>query len=394
VTSTGQATPTTDQVHGQSLANGAAGIALLHIERALAGRGSWAQAHALIQQAVTGPVDAGDHASLYYGAPAIAFLLHTTNTDDQGRYEQALAALDHHLTRLARRRLTTAISRINAGEHTQFSEYDLFYGLVGIGALLRVRQPDGDALGEVLRYLVRLTRPRQRDGVEFPGWWVPHDPDPTLPTPGGHANLGMAHGAAGILALLALAALGGHVVEGQHEAIERLTGWFEDWQQHSPDGPWWPQWITYANLRTGRPTQPGPGRPSWCYGSTGIIRALQLAARAAGDATRQHTAEQALVESLTDRNRARISDSGLCHGMAGLYQTAYRAARDSTHPALQRRLPALAAALTHRATPGDGPDQHPDQGLLTGRAGVELALETARCAASPHSGWDTCLLII
>ncbi|RAY15421.1 lanthionine synthetase [Actinomadura craniellae] len=389
MTSPTPVTFTTGPVPSQSLASGAAGIALLHIERALAGRGSWADAHTLIRQAATGAIDGGDHAGLYHGVPAVAFTLHTADADGRSRYAQALATLDQHVTRLALRRLTAANDRIDAGEYARFSEYDLFYGLVGIGALLRVRHPGSDTFADVLRYLVRLTLPLRHDGVELPGWWVPHDPDPALPTPGGHANLGMAHGAAGILALLALAARDGHAVEGQDEAIRRLIGWFETWRQDSPDGPWWPQWLTRSMLRTGRPTQQAPGRPSWCYGSTGIVRALQLAALATGDTARQRTAEQALPALLTGRNLARISEAGLCHGMAGLYQTVSRVALDSTDPALHRRLPELAAALAHH----DEQSELSDEGLLTGRAGVRLALESTRHAAPPHSGWDTCLLI-
>lgn len=36
---------TFDQAHHQSLATGTAGIAIRHIERALTGRGCWADAH-------------------------------------------------------------------------------------------------------------------------------------------------------------------------------------------------------------------------------------------------------------------------------------------------------------------------------------------------------------
>lgn len=381
-------TLTRHQARGQSLANGAAGIALLHIELALAGRGPWADAHAAIRRATASLVDAGDHAGLYYGAPAVTFMLHAAQTGGPPKYARELVTLDSHLARLARRRLHAAADRIDAGEYTQFGEYDLFYGMVGIGVLLRVRNPGSDIFGDVLRYLVRLTHPIQDDGMELPGWWVPHDPDPILPTPGGHANLGMAHGAAGILALLALAAIDGYTVDGHHEALHRLTGLFQDWRQDSPEGPWWPQWITRTELRTHRPAQPGPGRPSWCYGTPGIARALQLAALATGDVTRQRDAEHALLTSLTDPNLERLTEPGLCHGVAGLYQTVYRAARDSTNPDLHHRLPTLAAILTQRNAHQDSKD-----GLLTGRAGAELAMETGRQAGPPRSGWDACLLI-
>jgi lantibiotic biosynthesis protein len=196
---------TVDEASAQSLACGTVGAAMLAIERALGG-GDWATAHALITQAAAGPVDAAAHAGLYYGAPAIAFLLHAATADGRQRYPAARQRLDQQVRRLTRNRLTAAAERIRAGRSATFAEYDLFYGLVGIGALLLRHAPGSDELGDLLRYVVRLTEPRRHDDLLVPGWWVDHDPDPILPTPGGHANLGMAHGAAiisGVKPLLA-----------------------------------------------------------------------------------------------------------------------------------------------------------------------------------------------
>ncbi len=194
----GLVTLTAEETASQSLARGAAGKALLHIERALTGSGGWESAQIHIRQAVAGPVDAAEHAGLYYGAPAIAFVLHTAS-DRHPRYRAAAGALDEHVLRLTRWRLATAAGRIERGEPAAFAEFDLFYGLTGIGALLLRRSPGSDTLAEILRYVVGLTEPRRQDGVELPGWWVAHNPDEILPTPGGHANFGMAHGAAVIL---------------------------------------------------------------------------------------------------------------------------------------------------------------------------------------------------
>jgi lantibiotic biosynthesis protein len=183
----------------QSLARGDVGPALLAVERAHNGSGDWATAQALITQVSAGPVDAGRHAGLYYGAPAVAFLLHAATADGRPRYTTARRVLDQHVRRLARLRLAAADERLRHHRPATFAEYDLFYGLVGIGAFLLHHLPGCDELGGVLRYLVRLSEPRHDNGQQVPGWWVDHDPDPTLPTPGGHANLGMAHGAAVIL---------------------------------------------------------------------------------------------------------------------------------------------------------------------------------------------------
>lgn len=81
-------------------------------------------------------------------------------------------------------------------------------------------------------------------------------------------------------------------------------------------------------------------------------------------------------------------DAGLCHGLAGTYQTAFRAAADALTPAIAARLPALATALqAQAATAADAPP-----GFLTGTTGTRLALETAR-HGTPRSGWDSCLLL-
>ncbi|WP_103343785.1 lanthionine synthetase C family protein [Amycolatopsis sp. CA-126428] len=382
-----------DQVTGQSLARGAVAGALLHVERAWTGAGSWATAQDHIRRVAAGPIDAADHAGLYYGAPAVAFLLHAA-ADHHPRYRTASQTMDEHVLRTTRRRLATAATRIDRGEPAAFAEYDLFYGLTGIGALLLRHHPGSDELAGILRYIVTLvTRPRREDGVELPGWWVAHDPDEILPTPGGHSNFGMAHGAAGLLAFLALATVGGRVVEGQREAIAALTAWFDRWRQDGAEEQWWPQWITREELNAGRPAHAGSGRTSWCYGTIGIARAQQLAALATGDTRRQHDAEDALAASLTDTQLNRITDPGLCHGIAGVFQTAYRAARDARGPKLADRLPTLADRLTQYAHGAEDSDQADTAGLLTGRAGVDLALETARRSTPPHTGWDACLLI-
>ncbi|WP_155547620.1 lanthionine synthetase C family protein [Amycolatopsis camponoti] len=382
-------TLTLDEVAGQSLARGAVAEALLHVERAWIGTGSWTMAQAHVRRVAAGPVDAADHTGLYYGAPAVAFLLHAAASRHPS-YHAASQTMDEHVLRLTRRRLATAATRIDRSQAATFAEYDLFYGLTGIGALLLRRHPDSDELAGILRYVVTLvTRPRHEDGVALPGWWVAHDPDEILPTPGGHANFGMAHGAAGLLSLIALATLRCRVVDGQHYAIAALTQWFDRWRQDGPEGPWWPQWITRDELRTGRPVLNGSGRASWCYGTVGIARAQQLAALATGDTQRQEAAENALAASLTDTQLDRITEPGLCHGIAGVFQTSFRACLDARSPALARRLPALAERIArHTRSLGDEAN-----GLLTGRAGVDLALETARHSTPPHTGWDACLLI-
>jgi len=93
-------------------------------------------------------------------------------------------------------------------------------------------------------------------------------------------------------------------------------------------------------LRTGRPSQRGPARPSWCYGTPGLARAQQLSALARGDHVRQAAAEQALAACVADPAQlARVIDPHLCHGWAGLTATLWYAAADAVTADLDAHLP-------------------------------------------------------
>jgi lantibiotic biosynthesis protein len=385
------ATPTHD-AHDQSgrvqsLAHGAAGVALLHIERALVGVGPWTTAHAWVTTATARAISAADDTGLYLGAPAISFILHAAEADRTRRYSRALSTVDSHVAALAHRRVDVAEARADRGETTTFAEYDLFSGLTGIGQHLLHHAPGTDALGRILDYFVHMTELRTD---RLPGWWVSHDPDTTVPTPGGHANLGVAHGICGVLAFLGTALRRGITVEGHREAIATICAHLDTWRHDDDPGPWWPEWITQDELRTGRSRQRGPLRPSWCYGTPGIARAQQIAAIATGDTARQQIAEHALAACLSDTNQlSRITDNSLCHGWAGLYQTAWRAAHDALTPEINHQLQRLSALLIRHAEA----DNRDSTGFLVGATGLALAVHTATRNTAPISGWDACLLI-
>lgn len=85
---------------------------------------------------------------------------------------------------------------------------------------------------------------------------------------------------------------------------------------------------------------------------------------------------------------ARMTEPGLCHGAAGLYLTAWRAAEDAISPTIRNHPLRLAALLVRKA----GGEQH-DTSFLDGAAGIALALQVAASTTPPTSGWDSCLLI-
>src|SRR5690606_3748951 len=230
----------------QSLAKGAVGTALLHIERAHAGTGSWQTAHTWLAAATSSEITGGPTTGLFFGAPAVAYALHTANRCAPGRYERTLAALDHSITNTTRLRLDRAHARIDRAAPARFAEWDLIYGRTGIGAYLLRRDPYSPLLRDVLSYLVRLTEPLHLDGQALPGWWTHTDPTGAVSPqfPGGHGNLGIAHGITGPLALLSLAPRHGVNVDGHSAAVARICTWLDTWRQDSDTGPWWPRWIT------------------------------------------------------------------------------------------------------------------------------------------------------
>lgn len=383
--------------HPQSLAYGATGIALLHIERAHSGLGSWQRVHDWLACVAAGQVVSGEGSHLHFGAPALAFVLNAA-ADQPGRYARPLEDLDRHVTSSTRHRLERAHRRMDGGrELPVLEEFDGIRGLSGVGTYLLRRRPHEELLRGVLTCLVRLTEPVKRDGELLPGWWSDLAPSgrPSPDYPGGHSNNGMAHGIAGPLALLALAARQGITVDGHREAIGRICTWFDRWRQNGETGHWWPHLVTRAQLRGEQQFAAAAPRPSWCYGTAGHARSLQLAALATVDATLRHMAEDALARALTDPAQlAATTDRSLCHGYAGLAHIAAAAADDALTPDIGRCVPQLLDAI------GTSPDHAlaeslttSDIGLLEGAAGVALALHTAATGTVPVSGWDAFLLI-
>jgi hypothetical protein len=379
------ASPTADEdtTTRQSLAHGPLGVALLHIERAHCGTGSWQSVHR--QLATIGPLIDGNAANLFLGAPAMAFTLHLAATDSE-RYAGALHTLDAIVAAHTRRRLRAAHARIDQGKPTSFAEYDLLRGLTGLGALLLRRAPDSNELKGVLEYLVRLTEPiLGPDGEILPGWWVWHAPtNPGTPTPGGHGNAGLAHGITGPLALLALAKRHGTTVQGHEDAMARICRWLDRIRHSDHHGIRWPRWVTKA---TAMPTS--PAAPSWCYGTPGLARAQQLAAIALGDADRMCMVEQALLSCLANPYQLdQLTNRGLCHGIGGLLRVVQRVAQDAEEP---RAFTDHLSQLNQRFL-----DIRPvaETGFLEGTTGAILAFQSAEADTAPVTDWDACLLLI
>ncbi|GAA0705125.1 lanthionine synthetase C family protein [Kitasatospora atroaurantiaca] len=374
----------------QALADGAPGTALEHIEYARSGTIPWADAHRWAAAMTRRPVTALPDDGLFRGAPAVAFVL---NTAQNPSYARALAALDPHVDQVTRTRLEGAHARIDAGLLPELREWDLVSGLTGLGAYQLARHGDTDLLRDVLAYLVRLTDPVTVDGEVLPGWWCANGPVdlPSRHWPGGHANLGLAHGISGPLALLSTVMRHGIRMPGQADTIAWICTWLDRHRQGAGARAWWPGMLSRAEWQAGAVSQRGPQRPSWCYGTPGQARAQQLAGLALDDTDRQQLAEDALAGCVSDPAQLfDLTDATLCHGWAGLLLTTWRAAADARDDRLARQLPRLRALMDRYLHGGGQPEA---AGLLEGTAGLRLAQHTTTVTTPPASRWDACLLL-
>lgn len=197
----------------------------------------------------------------------------------------------------------------------------------------------------------------------------------------------------GPLTVLAQSQRRGISVDGQLDAINTISCWLDSWRIDTDAGYRWPYMITRGELDS-RPAHVrhsgAKRRPSWCYGTAGIARCLQLAAVATGDTNRRRIAEDALISALTDpAQRDLTTDGSLCHGYAGLARITACAAVDAAEPAAAR-FRALVPELLDRAV---AQPSTTTPGLLEGAAGIALAALASATRAPGATSWDTVLLI-
>jgi lantibiotic modifying enzyme len=265
--------------------------------------------------------------------------------------------------------------------------WDLVAGFVGHGvyALERLRHQAGAPMLVRLLALIEACAEQRPTGL---AWRCPPqllDDETRAAYPTGVLDLGVAHGAAGVIALLA-AALRARVDPDRARALlDAAMGW--TLAQRLPG--------TARSSFSRYEGEPTPTRLAWCRGDLGMSIALLSAARATAHAG---WAEQALdVARRTTARRsptdAGVFDACLCHGSAGLAHQYARlwnatgevafadAARRWAEEALNLRQPGAGYSL-------DG--QKPDAGVLLGAAGVALGLLSVASPVEP--AWDACIM--
>jgi hypothetical protein len=370
-----------------SLADGHAGWAILCASLAQSDRGNpyRPMPQVCLELAVSATQEQPSTAALYGGLAGLGWATaHLRQSVPDLDQEEILAEIDELL-----------LSQLE--ERPWTGEYDLISGLVGyaVYALERLPAPAGAACLERIIGHLEQTAEHRAEGLT---WWT--NPE-WLPAetrekwPGGYYNLGLAHGVPGVIAVLGHICAAGICVDRARPLLDGAVRWLLE----NDNAQGFAHWIDADPAHK-------PARLAWCYGDPGVATALLGAARAVNEpAWEQEARAIALRAAERPVDQSGVKDAGLCHGAAGLghlFNRMYQAtgdsrladsARDWFERSLAMRRPGQGIGGFETWMPRDiGLSKWvADPGLLTGAAGIALALLAATTAVEP--AWDAMLLV-
>jgi lantibiotic biosynthesis protein len=376
-----------------SLAGGHAGLALLFAWLARTGRMPDADVLAWqhLDQAIEAVSTDGMGASLYDGFAGVAWAAELVDHLLDPGAEDRNEAIDDALLQL--------LSRANLWP----APHDLVVAVTGLGVYALHRSPRPVANECVHRVVERLYECVQRDERGL-YWWTPPagllHPGSLKEYPSGRADLGVAHGMAGVIALLGSICGIGIERDAARPLLQGAVRWLFAHSVATEPGQTFPLWVAPG-------FEPVRARCAWCYGDPGIAAALLVAARGVGDGSWEQAAVT-LASRAAERPPAEtgVVDAGFCHGAAGLAHIYNRMYQATGQPELRRaavywvertldfyrlardRDGAWVQGNTDRAR-AEGP--WTGIGLMEGAAGVALVLLAATTSVEPL--WDRMFLV-
>jgi len=214
------------------------------------------------------------------------------------------------------------------------------------------------------------------------GWYTPADrlvEHERARTPDGYWNLGVAHGAPGVIGLLARYAATGIEPRRSRVLLDSAVAYLRAVAAPGDGGRYAP-WLPGES--------PVPRRLAWCYGDLGVAMAL-LGAALLVEEPAWRAEGLALAHACAGRSRteAAIVDTGLCHGAAGIAHLFNRMAQATGDGVLAT---AAHTWLDHTLAMHDSDGHAATATILTGTPGVALVLHAAISEVEPH--WDRLLL--
>jgi hypothetical protein len=375
-----------------SLSSGGAGLALAFAWLARTGRMPQADvlARRCLDQAVEAVSTEAMGASLYGGFAGVAWAAELVDRLLDPDADDRNEAIDEALLQL--------LSRANLWP----APHDLVVSVTGLGVYALQRCPRPLAIECLHRAVERLHERVQRDEHGL-YWWTPPagllHPESRKQYPSGRADLGVAHGMAGAIALLGSICGIGVEREAARPLVEGAVSWLFAHSVATEAGPTFPVWLAPG-------FQPARARCAWCYGDPGIAAALFVAARGVG-AVEWEQAAVALACRAAERPPAEtgVVDAGFCHGAAGLAHIYNRMYQATGEPKLRRAAVywikrTLDFYRLARSNGGSWVQGSTDPGeagpwtgigLLEGAAGIALVLATAATSLEPV--WDRMFLV-
>lgn len=380
--------PSESMLADPSLASGTAGMALLCGYLARAGYDDGENAAQFLEQSIEAVSTEQIGPSFYGGFAGIAWVTEHLQTqlldsDDEDANEEIDEVLKGFLCR-----------------SEWLDDYDLISGLVGYGVYAIERLPRPAAVKCLERVIDHLdqTAEHNSEGITWltsPGLLPPLQ---RAEYPEGHYNLGLAHGVAGVIALLGQACAAGVAYTKARPLLDGAVAWLLR-QKLTEGESTFSSWVVPG-------AKSNSCRVAWCYGDAGISAALLLASRAvANSAWEDEAINIARRAALRPTETAGVTDAGICHGAAGLghiYNRMFQATGDRVFEkaarfwfkrTLELRRLGQGIAGFYAFKPDEEGNERwaDDPGILTGAAGIALALLAAITDISP--AWDRMLMI-
>ena len=378
-------------VENASLAGGKAGLAVFFAYLAQA----WGiteyveKVVAFLNQAVQAVADLEMPPSLFSGFTGVAWAVEHL----QGRLLDPAAADDGEAIDEA---LLTYLDR-----SPRAGAFDLVSGLVGFGAYALERLPRPTAARCLERVVDRLDEMAEHTPEGITWFTPPAALQPRLREqfPFGCYNLGVAHGVPGVIGLLGEFCASGGASGRARGLLDGAVAWLQRQELTRDEGAGFPRFAGPGSPRV-------PSKLAWCYGDPAIAAVLLRAARWANEPAWEHDAIRiAQTAAARPPDQAGVSDTGLCHGTAGLGHLFNRLFQATGEPKLQEaarfwlertlalRVPGQGVAGFAAMTVGrdDKPCWVAEPGILMGGAGIALALLAAVTPLEP--AWDRMLLV-
>lgn len=341
--------------------------------------------------------------SLFGGLAGVCFAFHQSSHHGN-RYQKLINTLNLHLVKeVEKTHLVPLETNLKRKSPSSNALYDLMQGIIGIGIYILnnlLFSPLFSLLEKIIQNLVQLIQPIEVGGKVLPGWYMANYQQLSLRDkalyPEGNFNLGLAHGASGILSFLSIALLKGIHLEGQKEAIEKLSVWIQEHRQVANHSFFWEPVVSFKNEIHRTKNSTFGGRDAWCYGTPGVASSLLLAGKALND----DKIKQFAIDSFASVFKRSPQEWNLpgptfCHGISGLLFITQQFAKETQSLDLKEKVQTLKENLMqfydpsfsfgfkdYFATTNGNFIKMDNVGFLEGAVGILLVMLSLECETS------------